>query len=535
MRRFSSSTGGGGDAKSSGSKHGRFSRRASGAAGDDGNATSEKQNNDRDQGAAGKSSVKEPATWTTAANGKNSSAAATNATNSATATTTANNKNNNTTAANNGSASATAKRSIANSNAGNTATSVPEKPAKAPSTFFAFFACCSSKDSATDEERSTPAPRPVKPGGNRQTNGTRQAIPSNASTALEKEKPRDKEKAGSLKDYQKGKNEPGLGPDGQLNEKQGAEGSGVSNEKDPQPQQQVQQSVKQTVAAAFGGTQPSPTQGDIAYDHKKSMEGETTIAGSIDSKQPQQKPTDTAAPVTASPEAVQKAATAAAVEQTTSKLAEPQAGDAAAATEEEPNDVDDETARALDEAVTSPTPIIPQSEDELEKGLARQPPDDTKVTAYPVRQEEDEEDSEADLAATTTQNQQQVPPPPSIPSPIMEFDQDGRRNLLPPLEPHMKSRKCLVLDLDETLVHSSFKALDKADFTIPVEIEGQLHNIYVIKRPGVDQFMKRVGELYEVVVFTASVSKVSASYLSCSDLVYMIGVFTDIVSCLTVR
>jgi TFIIF-interacting CTD phosphatase-like protein len=41
-----------------------------------------------------------------------------------------------------------------------------------------------------------------------------------------------------------------------------------------------------------------------------------------------------------------------------------------------------------------------------------------------------------------------------------------------------------------------------------VEIEGQYHNVYVIKRPGVDQFMKRVGELYEVVVFTASVSKV---------------------------
>ncbi|KAK7914294.1 Phosphatase PSR1 [Apiospora marii] len=79
--------------------------------------------------------------------------------------------------------------------------------------------------------------------------------------------------------------------------------------------------------------------------------------------------------------------------------------------------------------------------------------------------------------------------------------------LLPPIEPHMKGRKCLVLDLDETLVHSSFKILHQADFTIPVEIEGNYHNVYVIKRPGVDQFMKRVGELYEVVVFTASVSK----------------------------
>ncbi|UKZ75887.1 hypothetical protein TrVFT333_003583 [Trichoderma virens FT-333] len=64
-----------------------------------------------------------------------------------------------------------------------------------------------------------------------------------------------------------------------------------------------------------------------------------------------------------------------------------------------------------------------------------------------------------------------------------------------------------VLDLDETLVHSSFKILHQADFTIPVEIEGNYHNVYVIKRPGVDEFMKRVGELYEVVVFTASVSK----------------------------
>jgi hypothetical protein len=50
--------------------------------------------------------------------------------------------------------------------------------------------------------------------------------------------------------------------------------------------------------------------------------------------------------------------------------------------------------------------------------------------------------------------------------------------------------------------------LHQADFTIPVEIEGNYHNVYVIKRPGVDEFMKRVGELYEVVVFTASVSKV---------------------------
>ncbi|KAK9468599.1 HAD-like domain-containing protein [Lipomyces arxii] len=79
--------------------------------------------------------------------------------------------------------------------------------------------------------------------------------------------------------------------------------------------------------------------------------------------------------------------------------------------------------------------------------------------------------------------------------------------LLAPPSDELKGRKCLVLDLDETLVHSSFKFLQQADFVIPVEIEGQYHNVYVIKRPGVDEFMRQVGQLYEIVVFTASVSK----------------------------
>ena len=86
----------------------------------------------------------------------------------------------------------------------------------------------------------------------------------------------------------------------------------------------------------------------------------------------------------------------------------------------------------------------------------------------------------------------------------------------------MKGRKCLVLDLDETLVHSSFKILNQADFTIPVEIEGQYHNVYVIKRPGVDAFMKRVGELYEVVVFTASVSKYGDPLLDQLDIHHVV-------------
>ncbi|KAJ5086012.1 hypothetical protein N7532_010783 [Penicillium argentinense] len=151
---------------------------------------------------------------------------------------------------------------------------------------------------------------------------------------------------------------------------------------------------------------------------------------------------------------------------------------------------------------------------------------DDASAKQPLSSDADDSVHEEEVPPTTV-----LPPPPPLPVPEAPSapDADDQRWLLPPPLPHLQNRKCLVLDLDETLVHSSFKVrnpnhherqvgcvqgnlpliqvLERADFTIPVEIEGQYHNIYVIKRPGVDQFMKRVGELYEVVVFTASVSK----------------------------
>jgi len=80
-------------------------------------------------------------------------------------------------------------------------------------------------------------------------------------------------------------------------------------------------------------------------------------------------------------------------------------------------------------------------------------------------------------------------------------------NLLPPLAPEHANRKCLVLDLDETLVHSSFKPIPKPDFIIPVEIDRVVHHVYVLKRPYVDEFLLRASKHYEIVIFTASLSK----------------------------
>jgi len=90
--------------------------------------------------------------------------------------------------------------------------------------------------------------------------------------------------------------------------------------------------------------------------------------------------------------------------------------------------------------------------------------------------------------------------------------------LLPPKEPRFEGKKCLVLDLDETLVHSSFKPIPKPDFIIPVEIDRVVHHVYVLKRPFVDEFMLRASKHYEIVIFTASLSKYADPLLDKLDI-----------------
>jgi carboxy-terminal domain RNA polymerase II polypeptide A small phosphatase len=69
--------------------------------------------------------------------------------------------------------------------------------------------------------------------------------------------------------------------------------------------------------------------------------------------------------------------------------------------------------------------------------------------------------------------------------------------------------KTLILDLDETLVHSSFKphGTRQADITLPVVIDGKECKIFVLVRPGALEFCELMCKFYEVIVFTASLSK----------------------------
>ncbi|OHT03178.1 NLI interacting factor-like phosphatase family protein [Tritrichomonas foetus] len=71
------------------------------------------------------------------------------------------------------------------------------------------------------------------------------------------------------------------------------------------------------------------------------------------------------------------------------------------------------------------------------------------------------------------------------------------------------SRKILILDLDETLVHSSFRKTDNWDFTVTVEYQGSTYDIYVQKRPGVDSFLSQLLQNFVVFIFTASMAEYS--------------------------
>lgn len=75
--------------------------------------------------------------------------------------------------------------------------------------------------------------------------------------------------------------------------------------------------------------------------------------------------------------------------------------------------------------------------------------------------------------------------------------------------PRHQQRKTLILDLDETLVHSGFREPEMYDFSIVVQYNGTPIIIYVQKRPGVDEFIQQVAGQFDLYIFTASLPEYS--------------------------
>ncbi|XP_076911786.1 uncharacterized protein LOC143569871 isoform X2 [Bidens hawaiensis] len=84
-----------------------------------------------------------------------------------------------------------------------------------------------------------------------------------------------------------------------------------------------------------------------------------------------------------------------------------------------------------------------------------------------------------------------------------------------------QTRSCppttLVLDLDETLVHSTLEHCEDADFTFTVNFNLEDHKVYVRCRPYLKEFMERVAGLFEIIIFTASQSIYAEQLLNVLD------------------
>jgi len=95
-----------------------------------------------------------------------------------------------------------------------------------------------------------------------------------------------------------------------------------------------------------------------------------------------------------------------------------------------------------------------------------------------------------------------------------EFDPFDFIRSLPPLDPYRdpilppKSADSpaitLVLDLDETLVHCTTTEMDEYDVMFPVELNGQQFQVSGRYRPYCSEFLEKVAEMFEVIIFTAS-------------------------------
>ena len=70
-----------------------------------------------------------------------------------------------------------------------------------------------------------------------------------------------------------------------------------------------------------------------------------------------------------------------------------------------------------------------------------------------------------------------------------------------------QDRLTLVLDLDETLVHSSSTPIAKSDIQFDLVLDGSPCRFFVAKRPHLDSFLYNASRWCDLILFTASMQK----------------------------
>ncbi|ETO31046.1 hypothetical protein RFI_06074 [Reticulomyxa filosa] len=144
------------------------------------------------------------------------------------------------------------------------------------------------------------------------------------------------------------------------------------------------------------------------------------------------------------------------------------------------------------------------------------PQQQQKETEQEHQQQEHQQESKFEQL---TQKQKQYGRQESPQIPIDSNDNNicSTSPLLPP-ELIKSKRRLLVMDLDETMIYTSFKKLNNYDFTIPViHPSGHLSKLYVKKRPFLNMFLQECSNEYDIVVFTAAGPRYASEVLDHID------------------
>ena len=89
--------------------------------------------------------------------------------------------------------------------------------------------------------------------------------------------------------------------------------------------------------------------------------------------------------------------------------------------------------------------------------------------------------------------------------------------LLPEQTGEHKGKKTLIIDLDETLVHSSLQFTSNCTFVTPIVLDTVECTAFVSVRPYAREVLKELSKFYEVVIFTASLRQYAETIIDYLD------------------
>ncbi|XP_052169718.1 uncharacterized protein LOC127786367 isoform X1 [Oryza glaberrima] len=152
----------------------------------------------------------------------------------------------------------------------------------------------------------------------------------------------------------------------------------------------------------------------------------------------------------------------------------------------------------LVDMVERPVALLSLNDTEEQNNSTDEFPDDTSSYLQMKPSDSETESNYASRDVAVTEYVDEKPLSRGLPD-LMDVDSPGR------LSKSARSKQItLVLDLDETLVHSTLDHCDNVDFTLQVFFNMKNHTVYVRQRPHLKMFLEKVAQMFELVIFTAS-------------------------------